>query len=78
MNNKLNELNESEDVVLFHAGTKYNENSIVTNGGRVLGLTVSSESISGAIDKVYNNISKIDDGSLYYRTDIGKKALRQG
>lgn len=74
----LGELRESDDVVLFHAGTKYEDDSIVTNGGRVLGLTVIDNSISAAIDKVYNNISKIDDGTLYYRTDIGKKAVNKG
>ncbi len=74
----LDNLQESEDVVLFHAGTKFNGNSIVTNGGRVLGLTVIDHSISSAIEKVYNNISKIDEGTLYYRTDIGKKAVKKG
>jgi phosphoribosylamine--glycine ligase len=72
---KLNKLTESEDVVLFHAGTKFNGEMTVTNGGRVLGLTVFDNSISTAIDKVYKNIGKIDDGTLYYRTDIGKKAI---
>jgi len=71
----LNKLTESEDVVLFHAGTKFNGNMTVTNGGRVLGLTVFDNSIRTAIDKVYKNIGKIDDGTLYYRTDIGKKAI---
>lgn len=74
----LDNLQESEDVVLFHAGTKFNGNSVVTNGGRVLGLTVIDHSISSAIEKVYNNISKIDEGTLYYRTDIGKKAVKKG
>jgi len=72
---KLDKLTESEDVVLFHAGTKFNGEKTVTNGGRVLGLTVFDKTISTAIDKVYKNISKIDDGTLYYRTDIGKKAI---
>ena len=72
---KIKEFTDSDDAVLFHAGTKVSGNTIVTSGGRVLGLTVIDDSIGGAIDKVYNNISKIDDGSLYYRTDIGKKAL---
>ena len=71
----LNNITNSEDVVLFHAGTKFNGDKTVTNGGRVLGLTVFDKSISAAIDKVYKNISKIDDGTLYYRTDIGKKAI---
>ncbi len=71
----LDNLTESDDVVLFHAGTKMKEGMTLTNGGRVLGLTVFDSSIAGAIEKVYNNISKIDDGSLYYRTDIGKKAI---
>ena len=72
---KLNKLDESEDVVLFHAGTKFKSDKTVTNGGRVLGLTVFDKSISSAIEKVYKNISKIDDGTLYYRTDIGEKAI---
>ena len=72
---ELNKLSDSEDLVLFHAGTKFADSTIVTNGGRVLGLTAMGSTINSAIDKVYENISKIDDGSLYYRTDIGKKAL---
>jgi phosphoribosylamine--glycine ligase len=72
---KLDNISDAEDMVLFHAGTKFNGNKIVTNGGRVLGLTALDNTIGSAIEKVYENISKIDDGSLYYRTDIGEKAL---
>ncbi len=73
----LEKLDKIEDVVLFHAGTKRVDNEVVTNGGRVLGVTALSSNINSAIDKTYNAVEIIDDNSLYYRKDIGKKALNK-
>ena len=73
--NRLNELDNIDDVVVFHAGTEYENGKIVTNGGRVLGVTCLGTSIEETIKKVYESVSIIDDGTLYYRTDIGKKAI---
>ena len=72
---KINLLNEDKDIAVFHAGTKFNNGKIVTNGGRVLGVTCTGDTIEETITKVYKSVNAIDDGTLYYRTDIGNKAI---
>jgi len=72
---KLDELKDVDNVVVFHAGTKFENEKIVTNGGRVLGVTCLGNTIEETIKKVYESVKIIDDGTLYYRTDIGKKAV---
>lgn len=70
------------EVFIFHAGTKLDGGKVVTNGGRVLGVTALGDSIKDAIDKAYHAVEKItwpgnhEDGGAYYRRDIGTKALR--
>ena len=67
-----------KDVMVFHAGTARNaEDKIITNGGRVLGVTAIAENIPAAIDRAYHAVSKISWEGAHYRTDIGKKALRR-
>ncbi|MEG1311885.1 MAG: phosphoribosylamine--glycine ligase [Romboutsia sp.] len=65
----LNELDE--DIVVFHSGTKMINNNLVTNGGRVLGITTSAENVEDAAIKIYENINKINFEGMHYRTDIG-------
>ncbi len=65
------------DVAIFHAGTKKEGNSIVTSGGRVLGVTAGGADLAEAIDKAYAAASEIHFDSAYYRTDIGAKGLRK-
>lgn len=62
---------ESVDMV-FHAGTKSIEDKILTNGGRVLGVTSLGESIQMARDRSYEKIKKIEFKDMYYRKDIAK------
>jgi phosphoribosylamine--glycine ligase len=62
-------------VAVFHAGTARRNGTIVTNGGRVLGVTAVGDGIENAIKNAYNAVSKITWDGAYYRTDIGKKAL---
>ncbi len=64
------------DVVVFHAGTAEEDGKIVTDGGRVLGVTALGETIPDAINLAYEAVGKIDSDTLYYRKDIGKKALK--
>lgn len=71
----LDEAAKLEDVMVFHAGTKKND-SIVTSGGRVLGVTALGDDIKKAIEKAYEAAAKISWDGAYYRKDIGKKALR--
>jgi len=65
-------------VVVFHAGTKLlNDGRIVTDGGRVLGVTGLGETISEAMERTYAAARKIHFDGVHYRTDIGAKALRR-
>ncbi|MFH1139330.1 MAG: phosphoribosylamine--glycine ligase [Pseudomonadota bacterium] len=63
------------DVVVFHAGTSFKDGRIVTNGGRVLGVTALGEGVRQAIDKAYAAAELISWPKMYYRGDIGQKAL---
>ncbi|MEE9542346.1 MAG: phosphoribosylamine--glycine ligase, partial [Thermodesulfobacteriota bacterium] len=65
----------SDDLKVFHAGTKLDGSSVVTAGGRVLGVTGLGADINDAIEKTYGAVDKIHFEGAYYRKDIGKKAL---
>ena len=71
----LNIAEKIKDVVVFHAGTKKQENKIVTNGGRVLGVTGSGNTIKEAIGITYQAVEKINFDGMHYRKDIGRRAL---
>ncbi len=59
------------DSIVFHAGTKLDDNDVVTNGGRVIAVTSLDENYKNAIKKSYQNCKKINFDRMYYRTDIG-------
>lgn len=59
------------DSMVFHAGTKQNDDSVVTNGGRVLAITSFGNDFKEALDKSYQNIQKISFEKMNYRKDIG-------
>ena len=61
-----------EGIMVFHSGTKLSGKSVVTNGGRVLGITSLGEDLASASDKVYEAIPKISFDNMHYRTDIGR------
>ena len=58
-------------VKVLHAGTKQLGEAIVTNGGRVLGVTTSAPNLKQALDSVYSAISRIHFDGMHYRKDIG-------
>jgi phosphoribosylamine--glycine ligase len=62
-------------TIVFHAGTNIQDNSIVTSGGRVLGVTSLADTLEGAIASAYNAVGKITFEKAHYREDIGAKAL---
>ena len=64
-------LNEVDDVVIFHAGTKEENGEIFTNGGRVLNICAQGETLEEARSKVYSAALKINFDGKYYRKDIG-------
>jgi phosphoribosylamine--glycine ligase len=60
------------DVVVFHAGTRRDATGqLVTNGGRVLGVTATGETLEAARQKAYANVERIDFEGAHYRRDIG-------
>ncbi len=71
----MDELEEMNNVLLFHAGTKLRGDSIVTAGGRVLGVTAIGSNLSDAIEDAYSAAPKISFAGMHYRRDIGKKAF---
>lgn len=60
---------------VFIAGAKIENGKLLTNGGRVLGVTTVKDTLKEAIDASYEAVSKINFGNAYYRKDIGQKAL---
>lgn len=69
----LDKLIDKDDIIVFHAGTKKNNDKYYTNGGRVLGVTALAENIQKAREKAYDAISLIDFEKAHYRKDIGLK-----
>jgi len=69
----LEEQKSKEDIIVFHAGTSKKDNKIVTNGGRVLGITAIGSSIEDARDKAYKAVNEVNFEKKHYRTDIGIK-----
>jgi len=63
------------DVMVFHAGTALKDGAVVTNGGRVLGVTALGDTVEAAIGKAYRAAGRISWKNVHYRTDIGRKAL---
>ncbi|MBI1781869.1 MAG: phosphoribosylamine--glycine ligase [Sphingobacteriales bacterium] len=61
----------NEDSLIFHAGTKQEDDHVVTNGGRVLAVTSFGESVSDCVNKSKQVLEKIDYDGIYYRRDIG-------
>ncbi len=62
-------------AIVFHAGTKEDNGSIVTNGGRVLGISALGKDIAEAIANAYKGVKEVKFENMQYRTDIGKKAF---
>ncbi|MBU3937476.1 MAG: phosphoribosylamine--glycine ligase, partial [Proteobacteria bacterium] len=66
---------EHKDVVVFHAGTELKGDTVLTKGGRVLGVTAIGDTVQEAIVKAYSAAEEISWDGCYYRKDIGRKAL---
>jgi phosphoribosylamine--glycine ligase len=72
----LKEARQLEDVIVFHAGTKGQDGDIVTNGGRVLGVTALGETIADAKTRAYQAVDEIKFDGAYCRRDIADKAIK--
>lgn len=64
-----------DGVTVYHAGTKLQDNKLVTSGGRVLGVTALGDTLENALKKSYDAVEKIHFEGVHYRRDIGKRAL---
>ncbi|MBI4378477.1 MAG: phosphoribosylamine--glycine ligase [Nitrospinae bacterium] len=71
----LDEAKKIENLVIFHAGTDKKNSRVITNGGRVLGVTSLGADIKDAIERAYRGVKTISWEGVYYRNDIGRKAF---
>jgi phosphoribosylamine--glycine ligase len=73
----LDDVKEMNDAFVFHAGTAFDNNKLVTSGGRVLGVTALGKDIKDAKDRAYMAIEKIHFNGMYYRKDIADRAIKR-
>lgn len=71
----LDKVSRLEGVQVFHAGTAFKDNTIITSGGRVLGVTGLGKDLNQAREKVYQAVQQISFAGAFYRKDIGQKKL---
>jgi phosphoribosylamine--glycine ligase len=72
----LTDAEKIKGVKVLHAGTKRDGESIVTGGGRVLGVTATGATLDAALNSAYQAIGKIRFDGMHYRKDIGVPAGR--
>jgi len=71
----LDDAGAMDNVIVFHAGARLAGDSVVTSGGRVLGVTATGVSVEEAIETAYAAVSRISFRGAIYRKDIGRKAV---
>jgi len=71
--------NEKDGIVIFHAGTRRGTNcgKLKANGGRVLNVTASGETLQEAVNRAYAVVDEIDWADKQFRTDIAHHALKE-
>ena len=72
----LNAGSQVPGVQVFHSGTAIKNDELVTNGGRVLGVTASGDSLEQALARAYQAMAEIRFDGMYFRRDIGHRALK--
>jgi phosphoribosylamine--glycine ligase len=72
----LDEVSRMSDVKVFHAGTRLDNGRVVTDGGRVLGVTALGNTLADAKRRAYEAVGKISFKNAHFRTDIADKALK--
>lgn len=73
----LDEASQVKDVAVFHAGTALRNGAVVSNGGRVLGVTAIGETVAAAVRSAYHAVMRIKFDRAHYRTDIAHRALER-
>ncbi len=74
---KAGDFEDTAETVVFHAGTAFSRDRLITSGGRVLGVTSLGATIEESISRAYRAVDSVSEQCLIYRTDIGKKALQE-
>jgi phosphoribosylamine--glycine ligase len=74
----LEKLSDWAEGVVFHAGTARRDHTIVTNGGRVLGVTALGDTVATAVAEAYRAVGEISWEGMHFRRDIGHRALERG
>jgi len=69
-------LNNVDDAIVFHAGTKMKDGKVVTNGGRVLNIVAQGATLDAAIKKAYEQCAKVSFQDNFYRKDIGQRQYK--
>jgi phosphoribosylamine--glycine ligase len=77
MGDQITGLDQVHEATVFHAGTKLDQNVLVTSGGRVLGVAASGANLDLAISKTYEDVRKIHFDGMHYRKDIGRKGQKR-
>lgn len=74
----INRFSDSKNIIVYHAGTKEENDNIVTNGGRVLGITsvINSDNLKLAKKEAYKALSKIKFNGITFRKDIADKGIK--
>jgi phosphoribosylamine---glycine ligase len=70
-------LDQVQESIVYHAGTKPANNALVTSGGRVLGVTASGATLDLAIRNTYDDVRKVHFDGMHYRRDIGQTGLKR-
>lgn len=73
----LKKISVCQDLAIFHSGTRKEDGKIMTNGGRVLGVTALGEDLKQAVEKAYMALDLLWFDGIYYRKDIAQKGLRR-
>ena len=73
----LDDYGQVEDVTIYHAGTAWKDGKYYTNGGRVLGVSAVGDTLEQALQLSYEKIKDIHFTDMHYRTDIGRKVVKQ-
>jgi phosphoribosylamine--glycine ligase len=68
-------LSGEADIVVYHGATTQKDGKLVTVGGRVLGVTALGQNLDAAVARAYEGVSKVSFDGMFFRRDIGKKAL---
>jgi len=74
----LDSVPQGDDLIVFHAGTRQDGKRLITDGGRVLGVTDIADDLRGALAGAYAAADKIRWPGVFYRRDIGARGLAQG